>query len=364
MMRDFGLDAQRLSAVIGLGMLVYGAGMVLAGRLADLWGTRTVLSLGVLLLSGSLALMAWTRSPQVFAFAFALPASLGFAATGHTAMTPILSRWFRRRRGLAMTFLSAGSMGGIAVMNPLATALIARFGWRAAYGILAAAILLLTLAGAWALLREPRDAASRREDVPDWRGALRTAPFWQLALGFFGCGFSMNLLGTHGVPMLEHHGFPPMLASAGVGLIGFVSMFGSLGLGALSDRWGRPPVLAAIYLGRALGFVALALVGQTWQLLVVAAFGGLVWAGSSALTSAITADLYGPRVVGTLFGWLFLAHQVGGALGTYLGGWGYGATGSYLLPFALTSAVLLLSAWVSVRLPHREPSFAASVAKA
>ena len=69
--------------------------------------------------------------------------------------------------------------------------------------------------------------------------ALRTGVFWKIFVGMFTCGFSMNLLGTHGMPMLMDHGFDAHSSSLGIGLIGFVAIFGTLVLGPADADLGR-----------------------------------------------------------------------------------------------------------------------------
>ncbi|MFZ5824734.1 MAG: MFS transporter [Bacillota bacterium] len=355
-MEAYDLTHTQFSSIVAASLLIYGLLMPVAGRLADLFGGRLVLMAGGIILSLSLVLSALATSATLFALAFAGLASLGFAATSHVALSAVIGRWFVKRRGLAMTFLSSGGMSGIAVMVPLSAALIARIGWRGTLLVFAGVILVAVVLSAISVGAPPADgeqegggAAAR----PNWSAALTTQPFWMLVLTFFACGFSMNILGTHGVPMLEDHGFPTMTAAFGVGLIGLVSVFGSLAIGAASDRVGRRTFLALIYGVRGIGFLGLLFAGREWELYAVAAVGGLVWAGSSAMTSAITADLFGARSVGTLFGLIFLGHQVGAAAGSYLGGWGYDTYGSYLLPFGLTTLILMGAAYLSLRLPGR-----------
>jgi MFS family permease len=181
--------------------------------------------------------------------------------------------------------------------------------------------------------------------------AVRTAPFLNILLGLFACGFSMNLLGTHGMPMLMDHGFSAMSSSLGIGLIGFVAIFGTLVLGRMSDRLPRRNLLAAIYFIRGLGFFALLLVGTHWELYAAATIGGIVWAGSIALSSAILADVYGLRLVGILYGWAYLGHQIGGMISSWLGGWGYETFGTHWVAFGAAGALLLVAASVSLKLP-------------
>jgi len=256
---------------------------------------------------------------------------------------------------MAMMFLSAGAMGGIAVMTPVSTLLIGAVGWRNTYLAFAVVAMVLLLPLVLRGIREQAAAAPRAGAPAAWQPALATTPFWLLAFGLFACGFSMHMMGTHGVPMLEHHGFPTMTASLGIGLIGLVSIGGTLALGVLSDRIGRPLFLGSIFLVRGLGFLALVAVGQEWELYLTAAIGGLVWAGSPALTSALTADIYGARVVGTLFGLLFLGHQIGAAAGAYLGGWAFDTLGDYTAAFVTAAALLFAGALAAWRVGAHRP---------
>src|SRR5690606_14690776 len=92
-------------------------------------------------------------------------------------------------------------------------------------------------------------------------------------------------------------------------------------------------------------------VGTHIELYTVAIVGGIVWAGSIALSSAILADVYGVRLVGVLYGWTYLGHQVGGMLSSWLGGWAYETFGTHWIAFGSTGVLLLVAAAVSLRLP-------------
>src|SRR5437899_11636607 len=124
--------------------------------------------------------------------------------------------------------------------------------------------------------------------------ALQTLAFWQLAGSFFTCGFSMSLLSAHGIPMLTDHGYTPMFASWTMGVLGGSAIGFTVMLGALSDRFGRRPVLAAIYAGRVAIFSGLFLIRDNpTAILMVAVAGGITLAGTGSMTSALTAEVYG-----------------------------------------------------------------------
>jgi MFS family permease len=302
--------------------------------------------------------------------------SVGSAFTSPVAFTPIISRWFTRRRGMALFFLSTGSMAGMAIMTPVFTSVIETFGWRPALSGFAVALSALALPAAFLLMRDEAPAGtdllpSQRaahagasatapsgaspSSAPSLRDALRSAPFWMICAGLFACGFSMNLLGTHAVPMLMDHGFDAHSSSFGVGLIGAVAIVGTIILGRYADRLPRRNILAVIYGVRGLGFFALVLVGTHWELYLTASIGGLVCAGSVAMSSAILADLYGVRLVGVLYGLSYLGHQVGGMLSAWLGGWGYERFHTHWLAFGSAGVLLLAAAAVSLQLPSRRP---------
>src|SRR5690606_14807097 len=105
MAQDLGFSRSLLSAMIAVGMLLYGLGLPLAGHLAAVRGTRFVLLLGTAVTVASLAWTVVTREPVSFFLAFGVCASLGLAFTSQVALTPVLSRWFVRRRGTALFFL-------------------------------------------------------------------------------------------------------------------------------------------------------------------------------------------------------------------------------------------------------------------
>lgn len=371
---DLGFSRSLLASIVAVGMLCYGLAMPLAGWLIARLGTRAVVLMAVVIVDVATAWAIMASGATGFLLSFGVLLSVGLAFASPVAFTPIISHWFTRQRGMALFFLSTGSMAGLAIMTPLLVAAIEAMGWRATLVGFAATLTLLAVPLAWLVMR---DAAPVGTDVPvsgnmatthavpppptlTLRQALRTRPFWMIFSGLFACGFSMNLLGTHGVPMLMDHGFDAHASSMGIGLIGFVAIFGTLVLGRWSDRLPRRNILAAIYGVRGLGFFALVIVGTHWELYLASSIGGLVWAGSIALSSAILADLYGVRLVGVLYGLAYVGHQIGGMLAAWLGGWGYERFGTHWVAFGAAGALLLAAAVVAMQLPEHRRGMAAA----
>jgi MFS family permease len=381
MVADLGVDRATFSLVIALGLFLYGAFMPLIGHLVDRFGARPVTSVGCLVLAAALALTAASRSIWDLALAYGVLAALGLAGTGPVVANAVVARWFVARRGTAVSVLSSAAMAGMSLMVPALAWLIVSFGWRSAYLAVAAFVLAVLLPLCLFVVRETPEsvglepdgitgaspAAAARVQRTPVSTAATTVAFWQLSGSFFTCGFSMSLLSSHGVPMLTDHGYSPLFASWTFGVLGGGSILFTLLLGPASDRFGRRPVLAAIYAGRAAILAALFLIRESPTLMLVVAFvGGLTLAGSMSMTSALTADIYGRFSVGTILGAIFLTHQTGAAIGSWSAGALFEATGGYGISYAIACAVLVLAAIVSLRIDDggRRVPWVARVARA
>ncbi|MCC2594816.1 MFS transporter [Pusillimonas sp. MFBS29] len=380
---DLDFSRSMLATIVAVGMLFYGLAMPVAGHLVAARSTRFVLLLGMIFVLLSSAWATVATGPISFMLSFGVLLSIGLAFVSPVTLTPVLSAWFTRRRGMALFFLSTGAMAGIAILTPVLSFLIDTMGWRTTLLGFAIFLTLVTLPLAFLVIRD--EAPPQTDVLPDdtdqasgrsarampgapayanikAHDAFHSVPFWKVAYGLFACGYSMNLLGAHGVPMLVDHGFDHMTGAFGIGLIGFSAIFSTLVLGRLSDIIPRKNILTAIYLIRGLGFFALVMVGTQWELYLAATIGGIVWAGSVALSSAILADVYGVRLVGVLYGWAYLGHQIGGTISSWLGGWGYETFGTHWVAFGSAGVLLLIAALISITLPRQGYSLATPAA--
>jgi MFS family permease len=362
---DLGLDRASFSAVIALSLFLYGAFMPLAGMALDRFSVRAVTTAGTLLLVVSLVLTAMVRNVWEFAAVYGVLVPLGLAGTGPVIASGVVARWFSKRRGTALSVLGSASMTGMSLLVPAVTWLILTTGWRTTYMLIAAGVLVLVLPLCLLVLRDSPESVGLMADggalkpgtsaAPIERvtagEALRTLAFWQLAGSFFTCGFSMSLLSAHGIPMLTDHGYSPMFASWALGVLGGSSIGFTVMLGALSDRFGRRPVLATIYAGRIFIFAGLFLIRDNpVAILAVAVLGGITMAGTGSMTSALTADIYGRFSVSSVFGLIFLVHQTGSALGSALAGVLFETTGGYGAAYVLACLFLAAAAITALKI--------------
>jgi MFS family permease len=368
-MTDLGMTRTELSMIVAISMIVYGLGMPLAGSLLKRYSTRFVLITGMILSVGSIVWTINSKEMVSFLLSFGVLLSLGLSFMSPVTLTPIISRWFVRQKGRALFYLSTGSMAGIAVITPLSMILIESIGWQQTLLLFAGIFMCIVIPSALFIMRDqPPDGAdgipihkaednhTRKVDTqPEitWKDAVKTRAYWQIVIGLFVCGFSMNLLGSHAVPMLMDHHFDATIASYGIGTIGIVAIFSTILLGSIADRFPRKNILFWIYFVRGLGFLGLVFVISPWQLYFVATIGGLVWGGSIAMASAILSDLYGVHLLGFLYGWAYFGHQIGAALGSFIGGWGFETFGTHVVSFGLTTVLLIIAGLVSFLLPER-----------
>ncbi|HEY7648078.1 MAG TPA: MFS transporter [Methylomirabilota bacterium] len=363
---DLGLDRASFSIVIAVSLFLYGLFGLIVGWALDRFGVRATASVATLLLVLSLVLTALVRNFWEFAAVYGVLLPLGLAVTGPVMAAGVVARWFNARRGTALSLLGSASMTGMSLLVPVVTWLILTTGWRTTYALIAVGVLIgmlplslwvireapesmgLTMDGAPPVARTAGTAVRERVTATE---AMQTLAFWQLAGSFFTCGFSMSLLSAHGIPMLTDHGYTPMFASWAFGVLGGSSIGATVMLGALSDRFGRRPVLAAIYAGRVLIFAGFFLIRDNpVAVLVVAVLGGITMAGTGSMTSALTADIWGRFSVSPVLGAIFLVHQTGAAIGSSLAGILFETTGGYGAAFAVACVFLIGAAIVALNI--------------
>jgi MFS family permease len=354
-------------------MLLYGALGPLAGRLADRYGPRWVLVVSVLLAGvGAVASSTMSRLWQ-FHLYYGLITSMGAGGAAMVTAAAMTSRWFAERRALIMGLAGAGVSAGQLAFLPLAARIEMVYGWRWSFADMGLILLVVVLPLLVLFLRDdPAEkglapygttvGVRRGETTPDLheftplRLAARRREFWLLVGSFFICGYtSTGLIGVHLIPHAVDHGFPKMAASGAMGLMGAMNVIGTTASGYIADRYGKRIPLAMYYFLRGLSLFFLLGVASIGELNLFAIVFGLNYISTVPPTAMLTADLFGGRSVGTLFGWIFFGHQVGAALASYIGGAVYDLTGAYNLAFISAGILGILAAGMVLAI--REPEW-------
>ena len=354
---DRGWTRATFALAMAVQNLVWGISQPLTGMIADRFGAARVVAGGLVCYALGLLAMAFAPTPALFVAGAGGCIGLALSGTAFGAVYGALNRLVapeRRSAALGM----AGAVGGFGqfAMVPAAQALIGHVGWgHALVGFAGAMAVALPLAIA---LREPVRAgapgqgagpAIAAEAAPSMRTALREAfahrGFWLLNLGFLACGFQLAFIATHLPAYLRDRGLQAGDAVAALALIALANTLGTYGFGLLGAAWRRKRLLAGLYLLRSAAMALFVLLPTSRASLCAFAIAmGLLWLGTVPLTNGIVSQVFGVRWINTLFGFVFLGHQVGAFLGVWLGGVVFEATRSYDLVWIAAMALGVVAA--------------------
>src|SRR5947207_147381 len=340
MSEAMGWSRTGISTAALLNWLCMGVGSFLWGALSDRFGTRAVVLLGGVLLGLGLVTASQAASLGQFQLVFGLIVGLA-AGSFYTPMTATTSRWFTRHRSLAVALVSAGLSVGSAIIGPLARWLITTYDWRFAMLVIGGVAWLVIIPAAF-LVRDP--PASTTAAVPgamagaDGREitiaqALRTPQFAAIALTYFACCAAHSGPIFHMVTHAIDHGVPAMAAATVLGAAGLASLSGRIICGLVADRVGAKRTLLA---GLALQAVTLSPYLFTRELAgfyPVALGFGFAYGRVRPLYAILVRAYFGARIMGTVFGAVAFVSTLGMALGPWAGGWLYDAFGSYFWLF-------------------------------
>ena len=328
-----GWDRETFALAMAIQNLLWGVGLPVAGALADRYGPRWVLTGGAAIYAAGVWGMAVAESSFALHFFGGLLTGLGVAFTAFSLALAAMARVVGpERRSLALGLGTAAGSFGQVVFSPLGQGFIAAFGWEPALLILA--VVSLVIAPLAMLLPNDTQAGSgaiREQTVAE---ALREAAghrgYVLLTLGFFVCGFHVAFITVHFPAYAVDIGLGAHVGAYSIALIGLFNIAGSFLSGAAGQRWSKKCGLSAIYLARAIAIFALLMAPKTEATIYLfAAVMGLLWLSTVPLTTGIVAQVFGVRYMATLFGIVFLSHQVGSFLGVWLGGYLFDTTGSY-----------------------------------
>ncbi len=336
MAEDTGWSRTGISSAMTIGFLTMALGSVMWGTLADRVGPRPVVLAGSTLLALALAICSISPSLLVFQLVFGLGAGLGCSAI-MTPMMAAVTGWFDTHRSLAVSLVSAGMGIAPMTMSPLAEQLLANYGWRHSYlllALIAAGIMIplsLLLQRPPALQRASNTAQTSPQDENEMtmRAAIRSPQFIILLLTNFFCCATHSGPIFHTVSYAMICGIPALAAVSIYSLEGLAGLFGRVGFGLLGDRLGAKRVLVAGLLVQAFGALGYFYAHALFEFYAAAALFGFVYAGIMPLYSVLARENFPLRMMGTIIGGTSMAGSLGMATGPLVGGWIFDTTGGY-----------------------------------
>lgn len=382
--REFSWSRGEISVAFSLAMLMLGLCSPAVGRLVDRLGARRVILPATLLFGASLMAIALVRELWQLYLIYLVMGLVG----GGTAPVPystVISRWFDRRRGLALGLMMVGTGLGMFIMPSFAHGLIERMGWRMAYVILGAMVILITIPVVGLLLRDhPRAMGLHPDGIAPSSGAsqnphaisgsqgasqtssalsggaggedltlsqaLRTPTFWLLVLAFFFVSATVHGCLTHLAPMLTDRGISPRDAARATSLLGGAVLVGRVVTGYLLDRFFAPRVALVFFSGAFIG-VLLLWSGAAHGMALLSAF--LVGLGMGAevdIIAYLVSRYFGLQAFASIYGYAFAAYILGGLAGPLVMGLGVDWTGAYQWPLGIFLIIMLVAIGLMTRL--------------
>jgi len=244
------------------------------------------------------------------------------------------------------------------VLAPLGQWLIDGFGWKAAmigFAAVAGSMALLSLP-----IREPSQThaiVTRKQKLGEAiREAMSHRGYLFMTAAFFACGFQLVFITTHLPAYLQICGVAPGVAASALALIGLFNAIGTYLFGHLGARYSQKHLLAMIYLLRTLIIIAfLAAPISQASTLVFAAAMGFLWLGVAPLITGIIGRVFGLTHFNTLYGIVFLSHQLGSFFGAWMGGLVLDRFGNYNVAWGALIAIGLTAFTLQWLMDERPP---------
>lgn len=328
-----GWSRETFSIALALQNLLWGIGLPIAGALADRFGARWVIIVGALVYAVGVYGMSIAETSSALYLSGGLLTGTGVAFTAFSlAMATMVRVVGPEKRSLVLGLGTAAGSFGQVLFSPISQGFISSFGWQGALLLQAGIVLFmiplaLCLPVASTASTEAVDNQSLGQAIQE---AMGHSGFVLLTLGFFVCGFHVAFITVHFPSYIKDVGLAAHVGAWSLALIGLFNIAGSFLSGIVGQKYSKKKSLSFIYLARAVVIAAMLLLPKTELFIYVfSGLMGVLWLSTVPLTTGIVAQVFGVRYLATLFGLVFLSHQIGSFIGVWMGGRIYDSSGSY-----------------------------------
>jgi len=366
---EFEITRTVTSAISSVSMILIPVSGFVGGWALDRYGPRIVL-LGMSLLTGlSLVLTSRTGAVWQVFLTYSVLLAIGMGPV-YVVATSTVSRWFNKKRGLAVGIAGSGEGLGTITMAPLSNFLISRFSWKTAYLIIGLITWAVIIPLSRLLKKEPGEIGALPDGVkiegeniapttPELQTqesgmtlseTLKTRGFWAVAGIWFFFSFCMSMLFTHIVPHVTDIGITATEGAIIISIMGAARVCGMIGLGIIADRTGRKKIAVISTLVQAGAMVWLLWAQQLWMFYLFAIIYGL---GNGGLFSGVTSllgDAFGLERLGSILGLLEIGWGLGAGIGPLVAGFIYDTSSSYSFAFILGAASMTAITFLVVML--------------
>jgi len=366
---EFLWPRSEFSMAIAIQNLAWGIATPFFGAFAEKIGDRKAISFGIILYAVGLLISSGAVTPEAHQL-LNIVIGCGIAGTGFGPILAVVGRSASAdKRSLVLGITTAAGSAGQVVGPPFTNALLEVMEWSSVLIVLAFVVLSTLL---FLFMIKPGEKKSESELKENLSGVLSKAAkdptFAMLFLGFFSCGFQLGFITAHFPAFITEAcaSIPPnslirslginttaSLGAFSIAVIGLFNILGAITAGYLGKNYTKKYLLSLIYTGRtlaAIAFIALPMTVET--VIIFSMVMGALWLATVPLTSGVIGYIYGMQYMGTLYGIVFLSHQIGSFVGVWLGGVFYDQFGSYDLVWWVGIGVGAFSA--IIHLPVKE----------
>jgi MFS family permease len=366
---EWEVSVSSISLAASIGWLVNGLAAPIVGQLSDKYGPKIILIFSALTISISSILIATSFNIITLSIYYGFLLSFATATGGPVGI--LLSKWFAKRRGVAMGAVMAGGSIGSLFFIPLLTFISLSFSWQLAWIIMGlfgfivvVPLFILVIKNDPSELKNISLDTSQELDsknieegplwVDQWSKAYNSKPMWQLSIGYFVCGITTASISVHFIKWAISENISPSEAAFSFGILSAVNGISVFCSGYFSDKFERRYILAMVYFVRGVAFLSLILLSGQIALWAFAIVGGMSWLATVPLTTALTSEIYGNKKLGSLVGLINMSHQIGGAGSVILFGIIFDYYGNYDLGLWVGVIALLIASAASFTINERK----------
>ncbi len=363
-----GWSRETFAIAMAIQNLLWGLGVPVAGALADKYGPVRVIALGGVLYAIGIFGLATAETTSMLYISGGIITGLGVAFSAFSLAMAAMAKVVKpHNRAVVMGLGTAAGSFGQVVFSPLSQAAIEQHGWQfALFALTGAVLLLIPLALFLPSANQTVQAASATQQKLSSavREAFSHRGYVLLTTGFFVCGFHVAFIAVHFPAYIKDLGMTAQVGGFALSLIGLFNIAGSLAAGWIGKHRSMKSGLSFIYLARAVVIFWLLMADKNpTTIYIFSSLMGLLWLSTVPLTTGIVAQVFGVQYLATLFGFVFLSHQLGSFIGIWLGGWLYDHYGSYDAMWwagIVLGVAAALVHWLIDERPHERLSHAVS----
>jgi len=377
--KDFGWQRDVISLAVAINVLLYGLTAPFAAALMERFTVRKVVMAALATVATGALLTIWMNQSWHLMLLWGVIVGVGTGSMALVFAATIANRWFVKKRGLVIGILTAASASGQLVFLPGLSKLAEDPGWRASSLVIALGAYLMVPLIYFFLKEDPQSANTTaygaestwqppvlekgnaaKIAVKALKDASKVRNFWYLVGSFFVCGLSTSgLIGTHFIPAAHDHGMPQVVAASLLALIGVFDVIGTIFSGYLTDRIDPRKLLFFYYLLRGLSLFLLPSIlfsSLHPSTLVFIIFYGLDWVATVPPTVVLCRQVLGPEKGALIYGWVFAAHQIGGALAAYGAAIMRIKFGDYAAAFYVTGVLCVITSYFVLQISIKDKS--------